>query len=192
VQLFSEALDINERLLGPDHPTTGISLQNLAGTFMRLGEFETASALDRRSLAIVSKVHGDAHPETARHRLNVAGNESERFAFDTAEAMIEESLNTFHSVFGPEHADTIRAQLFKANLYRRRGLFEEVDSKQKHELLTRALSSYEALLPKLEHVEHIFIDKKQTYERYLEVLKRLGETERAEEIQHRILNMSSP
>jgi nephrocystin-3 len=189
VPLFEEALRINERLLGPDHPTTGISVQNLAGTLIRVGDLDTGHALDRRALAIVSKAHGDAHPETAKHRLNVAGNAIERNDFDTAEVLIEESLEALRAIFGPDHGETIRAELMKANLFRRKGLFIESDTQQKQEMFSEASKLFEVVLPRLDSVSHIFIDKKQYFEHYVEVLKGIGDTARAELIATQILTM---
>ena len=41
---FSSALSINEKALGPEHPTTAKSLNNLAGVYDSMGDYAQGRA----------------------------------------------------------------------------------------------------------------------------------------------------
>jgi Tetratricopeptide repeat len=58
-------------VLGPEHPYTATSLNNLAGLLQAQGDFAGARPLFERALAIAEKVLGPKHPYTAiiRNRL---------------------------------------------------------------------------------------------------------------------------
>jgi CHAT domain-containing protein/Tfp pilus assembly protein PilF len=63
--LFRKALAIQERTLGPDHPATANTLNNLSTYLDRRGRPEDAEPLQRRALDILEKSLGPLHPDTA-------------------------------------------------------------------------------------------------------------------------------
>ncbi len=63
--LFRKALAIQERTLGPDHPSTANTLNNLSTYLDRRGRTEEAEPLQRRALEILEKRLGPLHPDTA-------------------------------------------------------------------------------------------------------------------------------
>ena len=70
--LFERALAIHEKALGPEHPDTAASLNNLAVLLRHEGDFAGARPLYERALAIHEKVLGPEHPETANSMSNLA------------------------------------------------------------------------------------------------------------------------
>ena len=50
--LYKRALEIRERVLGPDHPDTATSLNNLAILYDNQGRYEEAEPLYKRALEI--------------------------------------------------------------------------------------------------------------------------------------------
>ena len=60
--LFQRALDIRERVLGPEHPDTATSLNNLASLYRNQGKYEQAEPLYQRALAIRERVLGPITP----------------------------------------------------------------------------------------------------------------------------------
>ena len=64
-KLFRKALAIQERTLGPEHPATANTLNNLATYLDRRGRPEEAEPLQRRALGILEKRLGPLHPDTA-------------------------------------------------------------------------------------------------------------------------------
>ena len=83
VSYLTRALTIREKVLGPDHPFTATTLDNLASLYRDLGKHEEAKPLYQRALAIYVKVFGPDHPNTTRVReeysklLKVMGEEVE-------------------------------------------------------------------------------------------------------------------
>jgi len=63
--LFRKALAVQESTLGPDHPATANTLNNLATYLDRRGKPEEAEPLQRRALDILDRSLGPLHPDTA-------------------------------------------------------------------------------------------------------------------------------
>ena len=63
--LYKRSLAIREKELGPDHPSVGTSLNNLATLYQDQGNYAKAEPLLKRSLAIIEKAHGPDHPDVA-------------------------------------------------------------------------------------------------------------------------------
>ena len=104
--LFERALAIREKVLGPEHPDTATSLNNLAGLLQAQGEFAAARPLFERALAR-EKVLGPEHPDTAMslnnlaHLLHRAQGE-----LAAARPLCERALAIHEKVLGPEHPAT--------------------------------------------------------------------------------------
>jgi light-regulated signal transduction histidine kinase (bacteriophytochrome) len=65
-------LAIRERLLGPEHPDTLSSRNNLANGYLALGRNDEAVKLHEETLAIRERVLGPEHPDTLNSRNNLA------------------------------------------------------------------------------------------------------------------------
>ena len=59
---MQRALAIREEVLGPEHPDTATSLNNLAGLYYAQGKYSLAEPLLKRALAIREKQLGPEHP----------------------------------------------------------------------------------------------------------------------------------
>ena len=70
--LFERALAIREKALGPEHPDTATSLNNLAMLLQAQGDYAAARPLFERALAIREKALGPEHPDTATSLNNLA------------------------------------------------------------------------------------------------------------------------
>jgi len=68
--LLEQVLDIQRRVLGPEHPNTLTSMNNLAGTLASVGEHDAAAALIAQVLDGFRRVLGPTHP----HTLTTMGN----------------------------------------------------------------------------------------------------------------------
>ena len=66
------ALAISEQQLGPLHPDTATSLNNLAGLYRAQGKYKQAEPLLVRALAISEQQLGPQHPSTQIIRENYA------------------------------------------------------------------------------------------------------------------------
>jgi tetratricopeptide (TPR) repeat protein len=63
--LLERALAVREKALGPEHPATATSLNNLALLLHAKGDLAGARPLLERALAIREKALGPEHPDTA-------------------------------------------------------------------------------------------------------------------------------
>ena len=71
---------ICEKSLGPDHPDTAMSLNNLALLYATQAKYDLAEPLYKRALAINEKVLGPDHPNTIQFRENIAQMKADREA----------------------------------------------------------------------------------------------------------------
>lgn len=70
-KLLEDALYICEDLLGPLHPSTAVSLNNLAGLLHSCGAYDQALPIYKRALKIKEKAYGADHPEVASTLNNI-------------------------------------------------------------------------------------------------------------------------
>ncbi len=103
---YDRALAIREQVLGPEHPDTAQSLNDLGGMLVLKGEYAEAQPLLDRALAIREEVLGAEHPDTAES-LEYMG-----YLFwglgDLAavKTYFERSLAIREKALGAEHPDT--------------------------------------------------------------------------------------
>ena len=70
--MHEQTLADRERVLGPEHPDTLISRNNLAAAYMEAGYVAEAIPLFEQALAALERVLGPGHPDTMRSRNNLA------------------------------------------------------------------------------------------------------------------------
>jgi tetratricopeptide (TPR) repeat protein len=115
--LWEQILAIVEQLLGPEHPDTATSLNNLALLYRKQGRYGEAEPLYKRSLAIREKVLGPEHPDTATSLNNLAGLYEAQGRYGDAEPLYKRSLAIYEKVLGPEHPTTATSLNNLAVLY---------------------------------------------------------------------------
>jgi tetratricopeptide (TPR) repeat protein len=102
-------------VLGPEHPDTLGSLNNLAGLYWNQGQYEQAEPLYQRALATCERVLGPEHPDMAQTLGNLALLYAAQGKYEQAEPLYQRALATYERVLGPEHPDTIRVRNNYAN-----------------------------------------------------------------------------
>ena len=70
--LYERALAIRERFLGPNHPSTALTLNNLALLLHKQKAYADARPLYERALEICKRVLGSNHPHTQTIQTNLA------------------------------------------------------------------------------------------------------------------------
>jgi Tfp pilus assembly protein PilF len=70
--LSERALAIYEKTLGPDHPNTASTLNNLGGLLEEQGDLAGARPYFERAVAICERTLGPDHPTTRAIRANLA------------------------------------------------------------------------------------------------------------------------
>jgi Tfp pilus assembly protein PilF len=109
-QLHERALAIREKVLGPEHPDTAQSLNNLGVLLKEHGDLAGARPLYERALAIREKVLDPEHPDTAQSLNNLGVLLKEHGDLAGARPLYERALAIREKVLGPEHADTNRVR----------------------------------------------------------------------------------
>jgi tetratricopeptide (TPR) repeat protein len=139
--LLERALEIRERVLGPDHPYTAASLNNLALLLQDQGELAAARPLLERTLAIRDRVLGPDHPDTASSLNNLAGLLQDQGELAAARPLYERALDIRERVLGPDRPDTA------SSLNNLAGLLQDQDELAVAQpLLERALAIRERVL----------------------------------------------
>jgi hypothetical protein len=71
-EMDGSALEVREKVLGPEHPHTLTSMGNLADVLNRQGKYEEAEAMNRQTLVRREKVLRPEHPHTLTSMSNLA------------------------------------------------------------------------------------------------------------------------
>src|SRR5438874_290452 len=62
--MHRQTLQLDRKLLGPEHPSTLGSMNNLASVQDKQGRYDEAEAMHRQTLELREKVLGPEHPST--------------------------------------------------------------------------------------------------------------------------------
>ena len=99
--LFRKALDIQERTLGPNHPATANTLNNLSTYLDRRGRSQEAEPLQRRALEILEKSLGSLHPDTAAMLTTLAVMLDRQGKLTEAEALYRKAVEIARQAGNP-------------------------------------------------------------------------------------------
>lgn len=121
VPVYEEAISALEQHVGPQHPSVGDALGNLAIALRDLKRFDRAESVQRRSLAIREATRGPTHPSVANSLNVLAIIYREAGRFDEAEPLLQRSLKIRELTYGPQHTQVAVAHSNLATLYRRAG-----------------------------------------------------------------------
>jgi hypothetical protein len=111
----------SERLLGPDHPETLISRNNLANAYQDAGWAGEAIPLHEQTLADRERLLGPDHPSTLISRNNLANAYQEAGRAGEAIPLHEQTLADRERLLGPDHPETLSSRNNLANAYRDAG-----------------------------------------------------------------------
>jgi tetratricopeptide (TPR) repeat protein len=119
--LYRRALEGYEKALGPEHPDTLDTVNNLGLLLSDKGDYDGAEALYRRALAGYEKALGAEHPNTLNTVNNLGNLLSAKGDYEGAEALLRRALEGREKVLGPEHPDTLWSVLCLGNLLHAKG-----------------------------------------------------------------------
>jgi tetratricopeptide (TPR) repeat protein len=139
--LYKRALAVREKALGPEHPDTAQSLNNLALLYYSQGRYAEAEPLCKRALAVREKALGPEHPDTARSLNNLANLYGKQGRYAEAEPLYKRALAIREKALGPEHPETAQSLNNLASLYYSQVRYAEAES-----LCKRALAVEEKAL----------------------------------------------
>jgi len=69
--LHERALEIDEKVYGPDHPTVAIRVNNLGGVLRTMGDLEGATERFEQAIKIAENAYGPDHPDVAVYVNNL-------------------------------------------------------------------------------------------------------------------------
>jgi tetratricopeptide (TPR) repeat protein len=93
--------------LGEEHPTTLVSMNNLAYALRALGDRASARKLDERVLEVRRRTVGKEHPDTLYSMNNLAGTLFDQGDRASAQRLYEQVLEVRQRTLGKEHRNTL-------------------------------------------------------------------------------------
>jgi tetratricopeptide (TPR) repeat protein/tRNA A-37 threonylcarbamoyl transferase component Bud32 len=138
---LERALALRREHLGPDHPATLHSMNNLANAYRDTGQLDKALPLIEQTLARQKEKLGPDHPATLSSMHNLAVVYMDTGQRDKALPLLEEGLAKRKEKLGPDHPDTLNSMNGLAAAYRDAGqldkalpLYEQALAKFKEKL----------------------------------------------------------
>jgi serine/threonine protein kinase len=107
--LFSRAVDIRIRVLGPRNPDTLDAEAALGAELWRLGRIAEAEKLLREALSVSRKELGPSNKTTITLASNLSLALADERRYADAESLAREALENNRRAFGPENENTIRS-----------------------------------------------------------------------------------
>ncbi len=101
------ALQASERTLGSEHPSTLVSMNNLASLLQDQGKLAEAEPLFRRALETQQLTLGSEHPDTLTSLSNLASLLQDQGKLAEAEPLYRRALEARERTLGLEHLDTL-------------------------------------------------------------------------------------
>jgi len=139
--LYLRVLVTYEKTLGPDHPNTAATRNNLAVLYRHLHRDAEAEPLYQRALAIYEKELGPEHRYTAAALNNLAELHRRQERYEEAEHLYGRALAIWEKALGPEHAETATGISNLGSFYWEQGRYADAEP-----LYRRALAIREIML----------------------------------------------
>ncbi len=127
-KLATRLLKTREHILGPEHPDTLSSLNNLGVLLSDKGDYDGAEACYRRALAGREKALGPEHPDTLSSIGNLGVLLWETGNYEGAEEYYRRALTGQNKVLGPDHPDTLSSLNNLGVLLKKKGDYEEAEA----------------------------------------------------------------
>ena len=139
--LYRRALAAREKTLGPEHPSTLRSVNNLGLILKHKGDYDAAEILLRRALEGQEKTHGSENPHTLTCISNLGNFLRDKGDYDAAEILCLRALEAREKILGPEHPNTLISVNSLGNLLADKGDYDGAEV-----LYRRALEGREKVL----------------------------------------------
>ena len=109
LRLQQAALQVCKRILGEEHRSTLISMNNLAATLWKLGEAAEARKLQEATLRVRQRILGEEHPDTLISMNNLAATLWALGEAAEARKLHEGALQVNQQALGKEHPNTLKS-----------------------------------------------------------------------------------
>ncbi|CAM9343024.1 unnamed protein product [Ectocarpus fasciculatus] len=116
--VYLEAIEIQQKALGPDHPDLAETLNGRALLLRSQGKYAEADPLNLRAIGIGEGTHGPEHPDLAIKLNNRADLLQAQGKYAEADSLSLRAIKIVESTLGPEHPDlapclSVRAAIFR-------------------------------------------------------------------------------
>ena len=122
---LADAVDLLDKTLGPDHPTTLTSRNNLANAYRSAGRLKEAIDLHKKNLADRLRVLGADHADTLTSRNNLALAYQSAGRLEQAIPLYEQNLADRERILDPNHPDILTSRSNLAGAYKSAGRLDE-------------------------------------------------------------------
>jgi len=103
--LAQQALEVQEKVLGPEHPDVVLSVFILAKLYHATGQYAKAEPLFQRTLPLLEKGLGSEHPLVVANLNHLAGLYFDTGQYVKAGLLYQRTLAIAEKAVGPEHPD---------------------------------------------------------------------------------------
>ena len=125
LEYYDNALEVRERILGSDHPSTATTYNNMAGVYKAQGEYEKALEYYGKVLEVRERVLGRGHPDTATTYNNMAGVYEDQGDYEKALEYYGKALEIVERILGSDHPSTATTYNNMAGVYQAQGDYEK-------------------------------------------------------------------
>ncbi|KAK7990391.1 kinesin light chain 1 [Apiospora arundinis] len=136
-RLYRSVLELSEKVLGREHPSTLTSMNNLAEVLRQQGKYEEAEQMHRQTLELRKKVLGREHPDTLTSIMNIGNSLGRQGKYGEAEQMHRQTLELREKVLGRGHPDTLASINNLALVLGRQGKYGEAEQMHRQTLELR-------------------------------------------------------
>ena len=178
LKMEQDTLDVQQELLGQEHPATLTSMNNLAEVLSDQGKYEQAKEMHRQVLRLRETVLGKEHPSTLTSMNNLAGLLSRQGKYEQAEEIHRQVLRLRETVLGKEHPSILTSMNNLAGVLSSQGKYEQAKEMHRQEL-----ALCETVLGK-EHPDTL-----TSMNNLAIVLSEQGKYEQAEEMHRQVLRL---
>jgi serine/threonine protein kinase/Tfp pilus assembly protein PilF len=166
-EAYEQALEIDRRVLGDDHPKVAFRLQNLAIVAQNMGDLKGAELLYQDALQRELHAYGERHPEIASTKGNYGLLLQRLGRLAEAEPLLRSALDIRLSLYGPSHFMVGYYRVSLAILLHDKGDLagSENEFRQALEIYDRSLPvnhQYRAAL--LMHFARLLVDRNKSVE----------------------------
>jgi len=127
-KLLRQVLEVQRRVVGPEHPDTLLFLNNLGVVLDDSGRWADSEKIERELLDTERRILGPEHPDTLRTMDNLANSLSELGRYAEAEKLERETIVLRTRFSGPDHPLTTGAVYNLACILAREGRRDEAVS----------------------------------------------------------------
>ncbi|XP_023933087.1 uncharacterized protein LOC106179188 [Lingula anatina] len=120
-----KCLALREEILGPKHPDTALSYDNIGTVLQDMGEYKESLDYHKKCLALREEILGPKHPDTALSYDNIGAVLQDMGEYKESLDYHKKSLALREEILGPKHPDTATSYNNIGSVLRAMGEYKE-------------------------------------------------------------------